>query len=259
MAQTNNSHRAQAGIIGALIDAASAFAFLTVLPARWFTSEKPGRIFAWFPLVGLTIGVLLAGVASVAFLPPDVTRFVTLAAWVVLTGGLHLDGFADSCDGLLATTTPERRLEIMKDPRAGSWAVAGVVVLLLGKWAALGSIAPMWLIAAPVAGRWAMAVAVYAFPNARPGGMGAYMRVGLGRLQIALATLTAAIVAVALGWQAAPALGASLGAVMLIGRWAAGRLGGGLTGDVYGALCELAELVCLLALAMLPGTQYHSQ
>ncbi|MGQ9815476.1 MAG: adenosylcobinamide-GDP ribazoletransferase [Candidatus Roseilinea sp.] len=254
MAQTNNSRRARAGIIGALTDAASAFAFLTVLPSRWFTSEKPGRIFAWFPLVGLTIGVLLAGVASISFLPPDVTRFITLAVWVMLTGGLHLDGFADACDGLLATTTPERRLEIMKDPRAGSWAVIGVVMLLLGKWAALGSVAPAWLIAAPVAGRWAMALAVYAFPNARPGGMGAYMRIGLGRPQIALATLTAAIVAVALGWQAALALGAALGSSLLIGAWAAGRLGGGLTGDVYGALCELAELMCLLALALLQGT-----
>ena len=255
MAQTNKPRRAQAGILGALTDAASAFAFLTVLPSRWFTSEKPGRIFAWFPLVGLTIGLLLAGVASIPSLPPDVTRFITLAAWVALTGGLHLDGFADACDGLLATTTPERRLEIMKDPRAGSWAVMGVVVLLLGKWAALGSVAPAWLIAAPVAGRWAMALVVYAFPNARPGGLGAYMRAGLGRPQIALATLTAAVVALALGWQAALALGAALGSSLLIGAWAAKRLGGGLTGDVYGALCELAELACLLALALLPGTR----
>lgn len=255
MAQSSPLRRAQAGVIDALRDVASAFAFLTVLPARWFTSEQPGRIFAWFPLVGLAIGLLLAGVASLAFLPPDVTRFVTLAAWVVLTGGLHLDGFADSCDGLLATTTPERRLEIMKDPRAGSWAVAGVVVLLLGKWAALGSIAPVWLIAPPVAGRWAMALAVCAFPNARPGGMGAYMRAGLGRLQIVVATVSAAIVAVALGWQAVVAIGAAFGAAMGIGHWAAGRLGGGLTGDVYGALCELAELACLLALTMMPGAQ----
>lgn len=254
MAHTDHSHPAQAGLIGALRDAASAFAFLTVLPARWFTSEKPGRIFAWFPLVGLAIGGALAGLASLTFLPPDVTRFITLGAWVALTGGLHLDGFADSCDGLLATTTPERRLEIMKDPRAGSWAVIGVVVLLLGKWAALGSLAPAWLIAPPVAGRWAMALAVYVFPNARPGGMGAYMRAGLGRPQLVVATLTAVIVTAALGWQALVALGAALGAPVLIGRWAAGRLGGGLTGDVYGALCELAELVCLLALTVMPGT-----
>lgn len=255
MAQAGHSHPTRADLISALRDAASAFAFLTVLPSRWFTSERPGRILAWFPLVGLAIGGALAGTASLTFLPPDVTRFITLAAWVVLTGGLHLDGFADSCDGLLATTTPERRLEIMKDPRAGSWAVAGVVVLLLGKWAALGSLAPAWLVAAPVAGRWAMALAVYAFANARPGGMGAYMRIGLGRPQIIVATLTALIVVVALGWQALVALGAALGALVLIGRWAAGRLGGGLTGDVYGALCELAELTCLLALAALPGTQ----
>ena len=237
-------------VISILTDLASAFAFLTVLPSRWFTTERPGRIFAWFPLVGLVIGGIVAGVASMRFLPPDVTRFLTLAAWVVLTGGLHLDGFADSCDGLLATTTPERRLEIMKDPRAGSWAVIGVAILLLGKWSALATIPALWLIVPPVAGRWAMSLAVYAFPNARAGGIGAYFRLGLGRTQLVVATVIALAVAALCGWRAVLALAVALAVMALFGRWAARRLGGGLTGDTYGAICELVELGCLLTLCV---------
>ncbi|MCS7061285.1 MAG: adenosylcobinamide-GDP ribazoletransferase [Anaerolineae bacterium] len=253
MDEDHTPHR-RLDVRNALADLVSAFALLTVLPARWLSRNQPGRIVAWFPLVGVVIGASLAGVASLTFLPSDVTRFITLLTWVVFTGGLHLDGFADSCDGLLATTSPERRLEIMKDPRAGSWAVIGVGLLLLGKWAALKHVAPLWLIAPPTVGRWIMGLAIYAFPNARPGGMGATMRAGLERRHLAIATLLVLPVLVGLGWQAVPAFGVALGAALLAGRWAAARLGGGLTGDVYGALCELAELICLLTLTLLPGT-----
>src|SRR5581483_1377050 len=127
----------------------SAFALLTILPfgrLAHFPDARPGRMYAYFPLVGLLIGVIISITASITFLPRDLTAFITLAVWVALTGGLHLDGLANSCDGLLATTSPERRLEIMKDPRAGSWAVIGVVVLLLGKWVALRTLAPLLLL-----------------------------------------------------------------------------------------------------------------
>src|SRR5262245_48220028 len=107
----------------------AAFTFLTTLPlgglVRSAEDAQPGKMFSFFPLVGLALGGILTVVASIAFLPKDLTAFLVLVAWVALTGGLHLDGLADSCDGLFATVTPERRLEIMRDPRAGSWAVIG--------------------------------------------------------------------------------------------------------------------------------------
>ena len=141
-----------------------AFAFLTIIPVGSPHVERPGHAFAYFPLVGLVIGAALALVATSRLFPPDVTAFLALAVWVILTGGLHLDGFGDSCDGLLSTTTPERRLEIMKDPRAGSWAVVGLALLLLGKWVVLREVSPVLLILPPIVGRWSMALAAYNFP-----------------------------------------------------------------------------------------------
>ena len=148
-----------------------AFTFLTTLPlgglGRESENAPPGKMFGFFPLVGLVIGMILGVVASITFLPRDLTAFLVLVAWVGVTGGLHLDGLADSCDGLFATVAPERRLEIMRDPRAGSWAVIGVGLILLGKWVALRNVSPAMLLLPPVAGRWAMVLAVAMFPGAR--------------------------------------------------------------------------------------------
>jgi adenosylcobinamide-GDP ribazoletransferase len=232
------------------VDLLGAFAFLTILPIKYTSSEKPGRIFAYFPLVGLLIGAAVSLVASITFLPRDVVAFMTLTGWVGLTGALHLDGFGDSCDGLLATVTPERRLEIMKDPRAGAYAVVGLVLLLLGKWVALREVAPLLLILPPVMGRWAMVLAAYAFPYARSSGMGGYFREGFGRAQVLFATIITCVVALAFGWPRLLILVIAPLTVAFVGRWAASRLGGGLTGDVYGALCELTELLCLLILTI---------
>ena len=224
-----------------------AVAFLTIVPAGHVAGRKPGYAFAWFPLVGLAIGLLLYGAALVT--PPPLTGYVVLLLWVIVTGGLHLDGFGDACDGLLATTTPERRLEIMKDPRTGAWAVVGLVLLLLGKFVAIGQVAPLLLIVAPVAGRWSMVVAAAGFPYARTAGLGGYFREGLGRRQVIVASVTALLVTGAVAYFDPRALLALIVAPLLVfagGRWAATRLGGGLTGDVYGGLCELTELIFLL-------------
>jgi adenosylcobinamide-GDP ribazoletransferase len=235
-----------------------AFTFLTTLPLGWLgrkSDSPPGKIFSFFPLVGLTIGVIVSLAASIGFLPKDVTAFIALAVWVGLTGGLHLDGLADSCDGLLATVTPERRLEIMKDPRAGSWAVIGIVLILLGKWAALRTLSPAALLMPPIAGRWSMVLAVAAFPTARASGLAVQFRVGFGRTQLVIASLTAIFLIMALsfwlGWRLILVAAIPPITVLIVGRWAAQRLGGGLTGDVYGAVCELVELLCLIYLNIL--------
>ncbi|NLF74585.1 MAG: adenosylcobinamide-GDP ribazoletransferase, partial [Chloroflexi bacterium] len=154
-------------------DLRGALAFLTILPVGWPHNGRPGRSFAYYPLVGLIVGTAVSVVASIRFLSADLGAFLALLTWVVLTGGLHLDGFGDACDGLLATVEPEHRLEIMKDPRTGTWAVAGLVLLLLGKWIALRSISAHLLILPPIIGRWAMVLAVYYFPYARSSGTGA--------------------------------------------------------------------------------------
>jgi adenosylcobinamide-GDP ribazoletransferase len=237
-----------------LADLRAALAFLTILPVGYPTGRQPGGAYGWFPLVGLVIGLALAAVASLPWSTPAIRSFGTLLVWVVLTGGLHLDGFGDSCDGLLATTTPARRLEILKDPRAGSWAVVGLILLLLGKWVLLAEVRPLALLAPPVVARWAMVWTAYGFPYARATGLGSYFRAGLGRAQLVMATWVALLVvgggAWWLGGQMLVLLVLPLLTVGLLGRWAAQRLGGGLTGDVYGAICELSELFGLGMLMM---------
>ncbi|MBC7809719.1 MAG: adenosylcobinamide-GDP ribazoletransferase [Burkholderiales bacterium] len=241
-----------------LTDLRGAFAFLTVIPVGSPHVERPGRAFTYFPLVGLVIGVIVSFIATRTLFAPEVSAFLALAAWVILTGGLHLDGFGDSCDGLFSTTTPERRLEIMKDPRAGSWAVVGLTLLLLGKWIALREVSPLLLILPPIIGRWSMTLAAYAFPYARASGLGAYYRDGLGRAQVVTASLltVAAVVLLAAitgDWRTFILLAIGPLVVVIFGRWSARRLGGGLTGDIYGAICELTELVCLLVLTVKLG------
>ncbi len=240
---------------------AAAVQFLTVLPplvSRPFTAEELGRAVGWFPLVGALLGAVLAGMDWLlgrAF-PPVVTAALVLAAWVLATGALHLDGFLDSCDGLLGGHTPEARLRIMRDERAGAFAVIGGILLLLLKYAALlgNPDRRAALLAAPVVGRWGMASAVVAFPYGRAEGLGRAMKDNARWRQLLLASLLAVaavagvFAAVPGGWRAAPAL--PLAAVL---TWAGGsfvlRRLPGLTGDTYGALCELLEAMVLLLFA----------
>jgi adenosylcobinamide-GDP ribazoletransferase len=126
-----------------------ALSLLTRLPvrARWDDDLLPGRAMAAYPLVGAVIGTLLVGLGwlltagigrlqevaggSGVGLSPLLTAALILVAWAALTGMLHLDGWADCCDALVAPLSRERRLEVMKDPRLGSFGGAGLILLLI--------------------------------------------------------------------------------------------------------------------------------
>ena len=172
-----------------LADIRAAFSFLTILPLGSPGRRKLGPAFAWFPLVGLCIGALLTAIGAHSPFDRELTAFLILLVWALISGGLHLDGFGDSCDGLLATVAPEARRRIMRDPRAGMWAVAGTTLLLLGKWLAIRAAPGYMLILAPVLGRWAMVLAAYAFPSATETGMAATFRDGLARRHVIVAAL----------------------------------------------------------------------
>lgn len=225
-----------------------AFSFLTILPVGSPSGRDGGRTLAWFPLVGLFIGACLLAIAVISPFDRDLTAALILICWVVLSGGLHLDGFADSCDGLLGHGEPEKRLAIMRDPRLGSWAVVGLVLLLLSKWLAIGAIDPALLILPPLFGRWAMVLAAYQLPYARETGIGAVFREGLGLRQLLVSSVIVGIVGIQYEAYLLWLLTALI--ALAAGRWASRRLGGGLTGDVYGAICELSELACLLGMGL---------
>lgn len=238
-----------------------AWQLLTVFPSgqREPVIQRPGRSMAWFPLVGLIIGAMLAlfDFLLTRLLPGLPATALLLAAWVAITGGLHLDGFIDCCDGLLVARPAEQRLEIMKDSRVGAFGVIGGTCLLLVKFSALAALAPGdrvgALLVVPVLSRWAMVWAAWRYPLARSDGFAAWFRQGLAWPHALVAGSTALLVAVLVG-----RLGglASFAAVWLFAiafaAWVQRRIPG-LTGDVYGALNELAEIVGLLLVTVLGG------
>lgn len=236
--------------------------FLTVLPLRLPRAPTPrelGAAVGWYPAVGYAIGGALAlldiGLRRTALTPP-VVAVLLVAALALATGFLHLDGVIDTCDAAFAHRTPSERLEIARDPHAGAFGVVGVILVLLLKAALLsGPLAghrTAVIIVFPALARCTMAGAVVLLPAARgTAGLGGGVKQHAGGWSLLLA-LTVALVpaALLLQWAAvALALGALLGGGA-IARFAARRLGG-TTGDVYGAVCECAELGTLLAAALL--------
>lgn len=229
----------------------AAVGFLTTLPVPT-TSLPPeglGRAAIWFPTVGLGLGALLWGVRWVGdwLFDPWLAGALVVTAWAVLTGALHLDGLADCCDGLPAPVERVRRLEIMRDPRLGSFGAVGLGLFLLVKTLAAGSVAPVALIIAPAWARWALLVAARQ-PQARPDGMGASFAAGLTPGML----LVAALIPLAL-WAFVPLRGGVALIMAALTVWGALRLArarlGGVTGDVYGLVVETCELAVLLVFA----------
>jgi cobalamin synthase len=135
--------------------------------------RPPGRAAAYFALVGLVLGVGLAGAGWLLDLvfPSQLTAAVLLLVWAGFTGMLHLDGFMDACDGLFPPRDPAQRLAIMADSRVGAFGVVSVVLLLLLKFSGLGILITetryLALMAVPVLARWAMTWAMGLWPLAR--------------------------------------------------------------------------------------------
>lgn len=220
--------------------------------------EAWGRSMAYFPLVGLLIGGLLwAGSRVFGLLwPPGVVAGLVLVEWVALTGALHLDGFIDCCDGLLAAKPPDERLQILRDVHAGSFGVVGAVLLLLVKYAALTALLGgrqlhvilAALLLAPAFSRWAMVYLTVIFPYGRPGAsLGRMFAAHVSRSSLMWASVTAAALAFIIGgWVGGVGLAVVWGGAALAARWVRARIPG-LTGDVYGAVNELVEVGVLLA------------
>lgn len=229
-----------------------AFGLMTTLPFRlpedWSAGDS-GRAAVWYPFIGLVIGALtwLAWQGAMFVFPPWVAGIVTLVVWVALTGGLHLDGLADCCDGLLVSASVERRLEIMKDPHIGAFGVIGLTLVLFLKAAALASLPPVSslgiLLAASLA-RWCILPAGL-MPLARPSGMGADFMSGFQRSFILLGAIIPLALMIMLGPRGALASFAGAGAGALV-LWLAKSRIGGVTGDVFGMMVEIVETVTLL-------------
>ena len=229
--------------------------------------------------MGLLIGLVLAGVelGCSRIFPVPLTAAVLLAVTTVITRALHLDGLMDVCDGVFGGGSPERRLEIMKDPRVGAFGVAGGITVLVLKYGSLVSLldprlplatavgeiellravhliepSKTWaLILFPALSRWAMVVALGVFPYARSSGLGSPFHQGGAKLSTIFAAVTVLAASFLLGGPFGVALLVGVTALALGFGWAMTKALGGLTGDSYGAINEVSEVVVLAAAAAL--------
>ena len=246
----------------------AALQFLTIIPLpfrRKASPEDVGRSTAFFPLVGLLIGLVLAGLNWLfgLFLPAQITNGLLIVALAVVTGALHLDGFADTCDGLAGHKTVEERWRVMHDSRAGAFGIVGVSLLLLVKYVSLGSVPesllPATLVLVPVLSRWAMVYAVFAHPYAREEGLGKVFKQGTGWPEFATATAITLAAAICLAWLAGMSYFYLAGPAIMLGVWIVvalvaaclKRKFSGLTGDTYGAVNEVAEVGVLILVSLM--------
>lgn len=226
------------------------------------TAEDFGRSTKFFPLVGLILGIIymLASWCLIAvFGWANLVTTLLVILPVLLTGGLMLDGFMDTVDGVFSGRERERVLEIMKDSRVGSFGVLALACLLLVNWSALRDVNLVLIMTAlfvmPVIGRMAMVMAIAFFPYARKEGMGKIFADMADRKTVITAVVTTLICVVPWGQAAIAALIFGLAIAWLAASWLNRKLGG-LTGDTYGAIETLTETAVLLvfwAASWIPG------
>jgi adenosylcobinamide-GDP ribazoletransferase len=227
-----------------------ALAFLTPFPGARRPTPAALR---WFPVVGAGLGLLLGVLwwGSAKAFPWGVAALLLVLADLALTGLLHIDGLADSADGLLPHLSTERRLEVMAEPTVGAFGVAAVAAVLLARWVALDAIVPsIWLIAGLwCTSRTAMAAVVGRVPYARTDGSGlaaAFEGSPVPVPLVVVALFASAAVTAAWSTPAGPvAVASAVVAFVAVIVFARRRLGG-YTGDVLGAAGVIAETVGLL-------------
>lgn len=252
-------------------DLLGAVGFLTRLPVgERANAVALHRTLPWFPAVGLLVGLAVGATAAAgaALVDPLTGATVGVAVGALVTGGLHEDGLADTADGFGGGWSPEQRLTIMDDPRQGTFGVLAIVASVTIRVAALAHLAAErsggagpWtvVVVAPaihlLARGWAVA-ALVTTPPARSEGLGHTAGADAGRRPTRLlATLVGwAGVAGVLAGPVAGLAAVAAGGLVAVAMVAMSRARiGGLTGDVAGAVEQLAEMAGLVAVAAVGG------
>ena len=241
-----------------------ALAFLTVLPflrppVDTHPAQRMSRALVWFPVVGALVG---ASAGAVVFWASSrweysVAALLGVVVLSAMTGGLHLDGFSDTVDGLAARRSgPTQTLQVMRDSRIGALGCAALFLLLGFKWVLIEAVATHSLVrvlaTACSFGRFSLVLSAQSFPYV-PGdrGLGRAATDQRSPAAVILALLITAGVGVAgVGpWNTLLCLGLTAGLVWILNRLFLIRLGG-ITGDTLGAVNEVVEVSILLALTM---------
>jgi adenosylcobinamide-GDP ribazoletransferase len=242
---------------------ALAWQFLTIipLPSRWIPETLPSTFpiaLRWFPVVGFILGLGLVFIDQVLgqLFAPLVLNLIILSLYVVVTGGLHQDGLADTVDALAGGTTPEHRLEIFRDSHIGALGVTGLVLGLGLRYASLMALPlgmrELALLCMPAVGRWSMVIGVWKSVYPRVEGLAASFIRNSTSFDVVIATL---VVGIGLGVAFGP-----IPAVVVVGAgyllvrgyvWWMTKKVGGITGDILGSINEGMEIVFVLCAPML--------
>ena len=254
-----------------LRDLSLAIRFLTILPVISFPpsnntnqneealAENLANSMAFFPLVGMLMGVLLVLLRRLFYYLPVsslVGDTLVLIFWIWLSGGLHLDGFADSVDGFLGGHNKEEILNIMKDSSTGAKGVVALISLLLLKLVLLVEM-PLFLkdialFFTPTLGRWSMVIAAFLGKPARlKDSMGKLFMDYVSWREIIFASLTMVVIGIPLfRLYLIPLVIIGVGLVLLILKYSQKRIGG-ISGDILGAINEIVEVFSLLIIYLL--------
>ena len=233
-----------------------ALQFLTSVPVRIATESDEtdiARSLSYYPLVGLIVGGLLVAISSLlSGIPTLLAAGLLLTAWVLMTGGLHLDGLADSADAWVGGLGDrEKTLVIMKDPYCGPAGVVSILLVLLIKFAALHVVLEAEdltaLLLAPVLGRTVLLLLFLTTPYVRANGLGAPIASCIPRQLVVLIFVATIVAVLFLAGSVSVWLMLATMLVFILFRTKMMRRIGGITGDVAGALVEITETTVLVS------------
>ncbi|OQX29000.1 MAG: hypothetical protein B0D92_05865 [Spirochaeta sp. LUC14_002_19_P3] len=236
-----------------------ALSFLSILPMPGMDRPRDGAVFAAYPWAGLVLGGCTAAIAWLTGLVLGVwgTVAAVMAARIVLTGGLHLDGLADLADGLGGGSKAQKCLEIMKDSRIGSYGVLALITMcglqaaFIAEWLADRNFSVLPLILVPGLSRGAVPALMRMFPFAREGGLGAALGGTVSTAAAIFAAAGAGLAAGLLYGGIGLGLWGGVSLLMTAGGALVSRKLGGLTGDCYGAIIELGDMLGYLGAVIL--------
>ncbi|MBI2119882.1 MAG: adenosylcobinamide-GDP ribazoletransferase [Elusimicrobia bacterium] len=244
-----------------------ALQFLTILPLtkNYVKEEKDlAGSMIFYPLVGLCIGLLTLWIYSLSekFFIPSISLIFAFIAGIIFTGALHLDGFADSCDGFYAGKNKEEILKIMKDSRIGTMAVVGLFCLLLLKCSLYFSLLfkdqlKNAFLIVPVISRWLMTLSASLYPYAREEGTaGAFLK-HIGKKELFFSSLLLIVIIYpVLGFNGIIIAGLSFSTVWFFLQWVKNKIDG-ITGDILGAVNELAEITALFVFQFIASNEIN--
>ncbi len=238
-----------------------AMQFLTIIPLPFSVrcdKEDLGRSLAVFPLAGLTVGAMLAGLNWLfsPYLARPLLDALLITAMTAITGALHLDGLADVCDGIAARGSRERFLAVMKDSNVGAVGAVGIVLGLLLKWQALAAVPTevKWqaLLLFPAIARFSQVQGIVFAKNARQDGLGSAFIGSAGAVHLVVAgAIILAVTSSLMQIKGLLALGVAYIFTWLLKAWFHRKIGG-VTGDVIGCISELNEILALILFSALP-------